>query len=45
MNQPPRNWPFPPKLLDYPSLPPAGKAYRPPSQPRQPLPDLPPALF
>lgn len=44
--QPPaRNWPFPSRLLDYPSLPPAGKPYRAP-QPRPTLPaDLPPALF
>lgn len=40
-----RAWPFPAQLLDYPSLPPAAKRAPAPPQPRQPLPDLPPALF
>lgn len=36
-------WPFPPRLLDYPSLAPSVK--RAPAPPAPPLPDLPPALF
>ncbi len=37
-------WPFPPKLLDYPVLPPGVKAVRIP-QPKPAIKDLPPALF
>jgi hypothetical protein len=36
-------WPFPPRLLDYPSLPPAGKR-APTPQPKPPA-DAEPALF
>jgi hypothetical protein len=34
----PAPWPFPPRLLDYPSLPPVGRPVRPPPAPKQPLP-------
>jgi hypothetical protein len=38
-------WPFPRKLLDYPSLPPGVKPVRPAPQPKLAIKDLPPALF
>jgi len=41
--KPANPWPFPPRLLDYPSLPPLGKA--PPPPPPQPPQDLPAAPF
>ena len=37
----PTPWPFPPRLLDYPGLPPLHKPPPPPPPPA----DLPPALF
>lgn len=44
MNHNPSPWPFPPRLLDYPSLPPGVKRLPAPRQPRPPLPTE-PALF
>jgi hypothetical protein len=41
----PQPWPFPGRLLDYPSLPPGVKPGRPAPQPKPALPQLPPALF
>ena len=40
----PAPWPFPPRLLDYPSLPPAGKR-APNPQPKPAYPDGEPAPF